>query len=136
MEDGFLITRVARMNVIRAYIETRIGDPALCLDDVAAHAQISTSYVRKLFAAEGARFSAFVLQTRLEMVARALTDPATCGDPVSVVASACGFNDVSYFNRAFRKRYGCTPSDWRSRHRAPDFAPGCDGSETEASGQP
>lgn len=135
MEDGFLITRVARMNVIRAYIQTRIGDPALCLDDVAAHAQISTSYVRKLFAAEGARFSAYVLKTRLEMVARALTDPATRSDPVSAVASACGFNDVSYFNRAFRKRYGCTPSDWRSRHRGADLPSAYRVEEPETSGQ-
>ena len=136
MEDGFLVTRVVRMSVIRAYIQTRIGDPALCLADVAAHAQISTSYVRKLFAAEGAKFSAHVLETRLEMVARALTDPATRGAPVSAIASACGFNDVSYFNRAFRKRYGCTPSDWRSCGPAPDSASAYDGEEAKASGQP
>ncbi|RVC16943.1 AraC family transcriptional regulator, partial [Mesorhizobium sp. M7A.F.Ca.AU.002.02.1.1] len=25
-----------------------------------------------------------------------------------------GFNDLSYFNRAFRRRYGATPSDVRA----------------------
>ena len=120
MEDGLFVARTSRMNVIRAYIQTKMGDSALCLADVAAYAQISTSYVRKLFAAEGLKFSAYVLETRLEMVARALTDPVRRPDPISGIASTCGFNDVSYFNRAFRKRYGCTPSEWRSRHRMPD----------------
>jgi AraC-like DNA-binding protein len=30
------------------------------------------------------------------------------------IALACGFADISYFNRAFRARYGVTPSDVRN----------------------
>ncbi|TKW77935.1 MAG: helix-turn-helix domain-containing protein, partial [Bradyrhizobium icense] len=26
---------------------------------------------------------------------------------------ACGFNDISYFNRAFRRQFGTTPTDVR-----------------------
>lgn len=33
--------------------------------------------------------------------------------PISVTAYEVGFGDISYFNRAFRKRYGVAPSDIR-----------------------
>jgi AraC-like DNA-binding protein len=36
---------------------------------------------------------------------------------VSDIAYLAGFNDVSYFHRAFRRRFGMTPSDLRNRPR-------------------
>jgi AraC-like DNA-binding protein len=33
---------------------------------------------------------------------------------VSEIAYACGFNEVSYFNRCFRRRFGATPTEFRS----------------------
>jgi AraC-like DNA-binding protein len=37
--------------------------------------------------------------------------------PIGEIALACGFVDLSYFNRAFRRRYGLTPSDVREAVR-------------------
>jgi AraC-like DNA-binding protein len=34
---------------------------------------------------------------------------------VSDIAYLAGFNDVSYFHRAFRRRFAMTPSDMRNR---------------------
>jgi AraC-like DNA-binding protein len=34
-----------------------------------------------------------------------------------VVDYECGFGDLSYFNRAFRRRYGATPTDVRAALR-------------------
>lgn len=113
MEDGFFIMRGSRLSAIKAFILTRIDNPELCLEEVAAHQGISSSYVRKLFAAEGAKFTAFVLETRLQKVLQMLADPDSRGHAISTIALKCGFNDISYFNRVFRKRYGCTPSDLR-----------------------
>ncbi len=110
-----------RFSAIRAYVLAEIGNPALCLADIAGHQGISTSYVRKLFAAERTTFTKYVLDVRLRNVSRMLTDPDARMHPISVIAAKCGFNDVSYFNRVFRKRYGCTPSDMR-RGRAPATA--------------
>ncbi|GKY89844.1 helix-turn-helix domain-containing protein [Sinisalibacter aestuarii] len=31
---------------------------------------------------------------------------------VSSIAYACGFNDVSYFNRQFRRLFGCAPGQF------------------------
>jgi len=34
---------------------------------------------------------------------------------ISDIAFDCGFNDLSYFNRSFRRRFGLTPSAARGR---------------------
>ena len=113
MQGCLFVTRGSRLDAIKAFILTKIDNPELCLDDVAAHQEISSSYVRKLFAAEGAKFTTYVLQIRLEKVLEMLADPQSRGEAISGIALKCGFNDISYFNRVFRKRYGCTPSDLR-----------------------
>jgi AraC-like DNA-binding protein len=113
MEGYFPISRAPRITAIKAYILAEIANPDLCLAAIAAEQGISSSYVRKLFAAEGTKFTAYVLETRLQNVCRMLTDPDSRIHSVSAIAMMCGFNDVSYFNRAFRKRYGCTPSALR-----------------------
>ncbi len=32
----------------------------------------------------------------------------------------CGFYDQNYFSKAFAKRYGCSPSEYRAKYRKPD----------------
>jgi AraC-like DNA-binding protein len=39
---------------------------------------------------------------------------------ISAVAFDCGFGDLSYFNRAFRRHYGATPSDIRAAAKKVD----------------
>jgi AraC-like DNA-binding protein len=34
---------------------------------------------------------------------------------VSDIALACGFNEISYFNRCFRRRFGAAPTQFRGR---------------------
>jgi AraC-like DNA-binding protein len=34
---------------------------------------------------------------------------------ISDIAFECGFNDLSYFNRCFRRRFGLTPTAARGR---------------------
>jgi AraC-like DNA-binding protein len=34
---------------------------------------------------------------------------------VSAIAYTCGFNEISYFNQAFRRRFGDSPTQFRGR---------------------
>ncbi len=43
-----------------------------------------------------------------------LCDPKWRHRKIADIAAEAGFNDLSYFNRAFRRRYGATPSDLRA----------------------
>lgn len=42
---------------------------------------------------------------------------ASSGASIEEVAAACGFNDLPWFSRNFRRRYGMTPSAWRRERR-------------------
>jgi AraC-like DNA-binding protein len=50
-------------------------------------------------------------------VHRVLCDTHHVERPISAIALACGFGDLSYFNRVFRRHYGATPSDIREAAR-------------------
>ena len=63
---------------------------------------------------EGTSFTEYVLKQRLARARRLLSDPRREGEKISVIAWDSGFGDVSYFNRAFRRRYGLAPSDVRA----------------------
>jgi AraC-like DNA-binding protein len=105
----------ARMRSIRAHIRDQAGNPDLSLAAVAARHGISKSYVRKLFENEGMSFTDFVLNQRLALAYKMLTDAGLAGHSISEIAHRSGFNDISYFNRTFRRVYGASPSDVRIR---------------------
>jgi AraC-like DNA-binding protein len=54
----------------------------------------------------------FVLRTRLH---RAAVRLRRSDDPISVIAFDAGFNDLSTFNRRFRRVIGASPGDFRAR---------------------
>ena len=105
--------KVARLRAIKADIAARSCDPRLDIAAVAARARISPRYVRRLFQDEGSSFSAYVLGERLDRAHRLLLHPGQTPRTIAAIAYACGFGDLSYFNRTFRRRFGMTPSDLR-----------------------
>ena len=106
--------RAARLAALKSDIARNVSPFSLSLEDIARKHGISPSYVRKLFAMEGTSFSIFVLQTRLDRAHHMLASPLYAAMTISGIAYECGFADLSYFNRAFRRRFDCTPGDTRS----------------------
>ena len=54
-----------------------------------------------------------MLGQRLVRAYRILTNPLFADRSITSVAFDAGFGDLSYFNRAFRRCYGATPSEVR-----------------------
>jgi AraC-like DNA-binding protein len=106
--------RAARLQAIKADIMSSLVDETLALATVAARHGVTPRYVHKLFEDEGVTYTQFVLQHRLDRAFRMLRDPRCVARRISDVAYDVGFGDLSYFNRAFRRRYGTTPSDIRN----------------------
>jgi AraC-like DNA-binding protein len=106
--------RAARLQAIKADILANLARPDLTAAGMAARHRLSGRYFRKLFAQDGGSFSSFVLAQRLARAHRLLADLRSTGHSIGAIAFAVGFNDLSYFNRAFRRRYGATPSDVRA----------------------
>ena len=108
--------RLKWMAQARAFVDEHICEPELGVAAIAAHLDLSRRYVQMLFAGEGTTPSAFIQDRRLRMAAERLARPgAPC---ITEVAMAVGFNDLTHFGRAFRRRYGVTPRAWRDGKRA------------------
>jgi AraC-like DNA-binding protein len=118
----------------RALIDERICDPDLGVSSIAEALQVSPRYLQMLFAAAATTPTAYIQDRRLRLAAERLRRSSAPG--VTEVAMAVGFNDLTHFGRAFRRRFGVTPRDYRdglraSRWQAPALAP--QGSLLEAS---
>jgi AraC-like DNA-binding protein len=105
--------RAARLQTIKADIFAHLDDGNLSVAMIADRQRVTPRYLQKLFQTEGTNFSEFVLGQRLAKAYRMLTNPLYSHRAISTLAFDVGFNDLSYFNRAFRRRYNLTPSDVR-----------------------
>jgi AraC-like DNA-binding protein len=106
--------RVARLRAIKADIAERLASPGLSVETVAMRQHVSPRYVQMLFEQEGTTFSQYVIGHRLVRAHRMLTDSRFADRSITSVAFDAGFGDLSYFNRAFRRYYGGTPSEVRA----------------------
>jgi AraC-like DNA-binding protein len=106
--------RVARLNAMKVDIAEKLASPNLSVEEVAKRQGVSSRYAQMLFEQEGTTFSQFVIGQRLIRAHRMLTDPRFADRSITSVAFDAGFGDLSYFNRAFRKCYGGTPSEIRA----------------------
>jgi AraC-like DNA-binding protein len=104
----------ARLSAIKGDIRENLLSRDLSIADVCARHGITPRYVRMLFAGEQTTFSDFVLDRRLALAKRRLRDPACASLAIGAIAYECGFGDLSYFNRVFRRHFGMTPSDMRA----------------------
>ncbi len=57
---------------------------------------------------------------RLAKAYELLTAPARLNQTIAALANEAGFNDISYFNRTFRRAYNATPSEIRETIRRKD----------------
>jgi AraC-like DNA-binding protein len=98
----------------RSFIEARLGDPALSAATVAAALGISQGYLHRLFHGAGTSVGEYVRDRRFERCRAELADPLHEGEHVTEIALRWGFNDMPHFSRAFRKRFGVAPRDYRA----------------------
>jgi AraC-like DNA-binding protein len=109
--------RAARLNAIEQDIARNLHRSDLSVAMLADRHRCTPRFVQRLFEAAGTTCTEYVLSQRLALAHRLLLDPRRDADKISAVAYSCGFGDLSYFNRAFRRRYGAAPSDIRAHAR-------------------
>lgn len=106
--------RAARLAAIKSDIAGRGDLRGLSAEAIAAEHKLSPRYVRKLFESEGLSFTEFALGQKLKRAHRMLADPSWAQRSITEIAYEAGFNDLSYFNRVFRRRFDATPSEVRA----------------------
>ncbi|WP_210080262.1 AraC family transcriptional regulator [Pantoea endophytica] len=99
-----------RVDKILNYIDTHFSSP-LTLQQVADFSHCSISAVKRDLATfVGLSFSQYIVKLRIN---RACFLLRTTSLPLSVIASQCGFQEVSYFHKKFNCIMRCTPAKFR-----------------------
>lgn len=93
------------------YIRAKYMDE-ITVENISKHCGYSEFYMMKLFKQfTGESIVDYVNNYRLTVAGRQLRDTQ---DDVSTIAYQVGFNNVSYFNRQFKRQYGMTPRQFRA----------------------
>ena len=104
----------ARIELLKSETLKNLCRSNLTISLIARSTGLSARQAQRLFARSGTTFTEFVLEQRLAVAHKLLLDPLHRHRKVSDVAYAVGFGDLSYFNRAFRRRFGIAPRDMRA----------------------
>ena len=103
-----------RVLKVKDYISKHINDD-LRLDQLADLVAMSPSAFSRFFKLRtGKNLSEYIIDIRLGHAARRLVDTI---DSISEICWSCGFNNLSNFNRLFRSRKGCTPTEFREKYQ-------------------
>jgi AraC-like DNA-binding protein len=95
-----------------ALVDSRLGDSAFSSSALAEALDISERYLQRVFAEAGTTPSRFLLARRLDAAAERLRYGGRHAS-ITDIALECGFNDLSYFSRTFRRRFGVSARDYR-----------------------
>jgi AraC-like DNA-binding protein len=101
--------RTARLKAILAEIDRHFADPNLNADTIVSRHGLNRRMVERLMEEHGETVSQAILRRRLADALAMLRDPAARQMRISDIAEACGFSDLSYFNRTFKRQFGEAP---------------------------
>lgn len=92
------------------YIDLHYND-SLTLKKMAEYLNLNSSYLSTLFKKEiGKTVTEYVTQTRIKQALLLLNSTK---QSIRDVANQCGFDDINYFSRIFKKYQGISPSSYR-----------------------
>jgi AraC-like DNA-binding protein len=101
-------------------IEKHFDDEKFSVDKLAEEVYMSVSQLnRKLNALVDQPAGQLIRSLRLQRAADLLKQNA---GSVAEICYKVGFNDQAYFSRAFKKQFGCPPSDFKNLHSDPDLS--------------
>lgn len=98
----------------KEYIRSNLSEK-LTLSDISWNLHCSTVTLTQHFKAEfGYSVMGYAHKKRMELARRLLLDT---DKPLYEIALACGYPDVEYFSRSFKKEHNEAPGGWRKAHQ-------------------
>lgn len=86
------------------------------VDDMAVAAAASRSTLnRHLLSLLGITAARLLIEARMQRAGQLLCGRAVSGLSVADIARLCGYSDIHYFQRVFKKKYGVAPADYDGR---------------------
>jgi len=103
-----------RILKVKEYITLNYKDE-IRLSSLAELACMSESAFSRYFKLHtGRTVSEFIMDLRLGFAARLLVDT---NQSIAEISFQCGYNNLSHFNRVFKRKKGCSPGEFRSQYR-------------------
>lgn len=102
--------------VLRAkeYVRNNYSDETLSLDSICEVLGVSNSYFSTIFKKEtGNSFIGYLTDYRMEQAARLLIET---NEKSYIIAKSVGYTDANYFSYVFKRRFGVSPSKYRTEH--------------------
>ncbi len=104
-----------KMKLILKYVENNYMNK-ITIEDMATEVGLSQSHFMKYFKQTmGSSFIDYLNEYRLTMASRLLLSSESS---ILDIAAEVGFDNLSYFNRIFKKRFELTPSAYRKKYTA------------------
>lgn len=99
-----------RMEKVLLYLKENY-QKKITLEEVTAEMNMTTiSFSRFMKKRSGKTFTEFLNDIRLSHASRMLMDTQ---QPVAEISYHCGYNNLSYFNRTFKRKHNLTPKEFR-----------------------
>lgn len=104
------LSSLYRLEKVRRYIDVNYHRQ-LSLEQLAKISGLSKNYLCVLFKEySGRTIFNYIIERRIQ---NAIIQLLSTRKKVIAIATDCGFNDLSYFNRSFKKIIGQSPSNYR-----------------------
>nr|WP_320117411.1 AraC family transcriptional regulator [uncultured Marinifilum sp.] len=112
--EQFDTSKSRRIKMVNQYLIDNLHKP-IRINDVAQMVNMTSSAFSHFFKKRTQRpFSDYLLEIRIGHAAKLLIDTEK---NISEICFESGFNNVSNFNRSFKKLKGCTPREFRSQQK-------------------
>lgn len=99
--------------LVLSYIRENFENNALCLTDIARHANVSPAYLSALFKkVYGHSISDTITSCRIDQACQYLTRSNLS---LKEISRRCGYANQYYFSNSFKKKLGVSPSGYRER---------------------
>jgi AraC-like DNA-binding protein len=98
---------------IKSFVETHLCNPGLNCTLVSQAHGISVRYLNKLFENDEVSLSEWMWARRLDRARVSIESSHATGQAITQIAYDWGFKDPAHFSRAFKARYGESPSAYQ-----------------------
>lgn len=102
-----------RLQIVQILIDRHLTDESLTPQWLADKVGISLRTLQEDFSTLGTTATSMIRMRRLRLVREQLIQMKNkpSAPTIAELAYSAGFNDISYFNRSFRKMFDCSPKD-------------------------
>ncbi|HAM15773.1 MAG TPA: hypothetical protein DCP91_07940 [Eggerthellaceae bacterium] len=100
---------------IQQFVTENYANPDICLEMVARHVYVHSSYVSHIFSEKfNIGFRDYVNFLRVKQAKELLVNT---NKPIGEICRSVGYSDHSYFNKIFKRWEGVTPTEYRNANK-------------------